>query len=197
MLGLWKQQQCKPQCQLCGKGHLTGDPSCKPRYKTPYIVKRRQLERRRPKKKKAAEVYGRRYNSSIGTGGNAGHHCHHSSLDNNSCDTGPRRSTIRDARGGRGKRRSRPRSRTPPPRSTLKTRGGAKSGTAALNQGTLCEQHQMWQQPPQEHMSTGQQERWADVGAFPAGGAASMDCSFGPAISGNVGASSSKQDSER
>ncbi|KAH8037969.1 hypothetical protein HPB51_020250 [Rhipicephalus microplus] len=38
--------RCEPVCQLCGKGHLTGDRKCKAKYKTSYLVKRRQWERR-------------------------------------------------------------------------------------------------------------------------------------------------------
>lgn len=37
---------CTPKCKLCGGGHLTADKKCKARYKTPYVVRKRQLERR-------------------------------------------------------------------------------------------------------------------------------------------------------
>ncbi|XP_070393573.1 uncharacterized protein [Dermacentor albipictus] len=46
--------RCEPVCQLCGKGHLTGDRKCKARYKTPYLVKRRQWERRMREEAEAA-----------------------------------------------------------------------------------------------------------------------------------------------
>ncbi|KAH8035681.1 hypothetical protein HPB51_007925 [Rhipicephalus microplus] len=96
--------RCEPQCQLCGKGHLTEDRSCKATYKAPYIVKRLQLERRRREEEEAAEVYGSRYNKSISTGGNAGHYGHYSSFDNNSCKAGPTRlaETREAARGNTG-----------------------------------------------------------------------------------------------
>ncbi|KAH8042317.1 hypothetical protein HPB51_021401 [Rhipicephalus microplus] len=174
--------RCEPRCQLCGKGHLTEDRSCKARYKTPYIVKRRQLERRRREEEEAAEVYGSTYNCS------AYHYDHYPSFDNNSCNASPtRRSTSRDVTAGRGKRWSRSRSRTPTPRSTLKTRGGADPGTAAFNQGTQSLQHRMRRQPQQGHMNTGQQVRWAGVASFPVGGVASADRSLGPAVGGGGG----------
>lgn len=64
--------RCEPVCQLCGKGHLTGDRKCKAKYKTPYLVKRRQWERRMREEAEAAysssstvndgeEGYGRRH----------------------------------------------------------------------------------------------------------------------------------------
>ncbi|KAG0424743.1 hypothetical protein HPB47_028036 [Ixodes persulcatus] len=40
------QHRYEPKCLLCCKGHLTGDRKCKAKYKIPYLVKRRQLERR-------------------------------------------------------------------------------------------------------------------------------------------------------
>ncbi|KAL1470969.1 hypothetical protein MTO96_040155 [Rhipicephalus appendiculatus] len=180
--------RCEPRCQLCGKDHLTGDRSCKARYKTPYIVKRRQLERRRREEQEAAAVYSSGYN--ISTGGNRGHYNHYPALDNTSCNENPRgRSTSRDARGGRGKRRSSSRSRTPTPRSTSKTRGDANPGAAAFNQGTQqSQQQQTWRQPQQQgHMGTGQQVRWADVAAIPAGGVAYADRPLGPAVGGTGG----------
>ncbi|KAH7961657.1 hypothetical protein HPB52_011104 [Rhipicephalus sanguineus] len=42
-----QDHQCKPTCQLCGDNHQTADKACKARYKTPYLVKRRQWERER------------------------------------------------------------------------------------------------------------------------------------------------------
>ncbi|KAL1445465.1 hypothetical protein MTO96_029170 [Rhipicephalus appendiculatus] len=40
-----EDHQCTPSCQLCGSNHQTADRTCKARYKTPYIVKRRRWER--------------------------------------------------------------------------------------------------------------------------------------------------------
>ncbi|KAH7944960.1 hypothetical protein HPB49_002856 [Dermacentor silvarum] len=40
-----QDHQCKPKCQLCGGNHPTADKACRARYKTPYLVKRRQWER--------------------------------------------------------------------------------------------------------------------------------------------------------
>lgn len=37
---------CKPRCQLCNGSHVTGAKECANRYKIPYIVKRRQWERK-------------------------------------------------------------------------------------------------------------------------------------------------------
>lgn len=37
---------CIPTCKLCGGQHLTGDKVCKNKYKTPYVVRKRQWERR-------------------------------------------------------------------------------------------------------------------------------------------------------
>ncbi|KAL1425353.1 hypothetical protein MTO96_019240 [Rhipicephalus appendiculatus] len=39
--------QCSPRCKLCGGTHMTADRNCRARYKTPYIVTKRQWERRR------------------------------------------------------------------------------------------------------------------------------------------------------
>lgn len=41
-----EQHPCSPRCKLCGGGHVTGDKACKARYKTPYVVRKRQWERR-------------------------------------------------------------------------------------------------------------------------------------------------------
>ncbi|KAH7947348.1 hypothetical protein HPB52_010478 [Rhipicephalus sanguineus] len=39
--------QCSPRCKLCGGTHMTADRNCRARYKTPYVVTKRQWERRR------------------------------------------------------------------------------------------------------------------------------------------------------
>ncbi|KAH7985122.1 hypothetical protein HPB52_024313 [Rhipicephalus sanguineus] len=36
-----------PRCKLCGGTHMTADRNCRARYKTPYVVTKRQWERRR------------------------------------------------------------------------------------------------------------------------------------------------------
>ncbi|KAG0422987.1 hypothetical protein HPB47_001221 [Ixodes persulcatus] len=38
--------QCTPKCKLCGGPHITGDRECKNKFKAPYIVRRRQWERK-------------------------------------------------------------------------------------------------------------------------------------------------------
>ncbi|KAH8032194.1 hypothetical protein HPB51_023829 [Rhipicephalus microplus] len=39
--------QCSPHCKLCGGAHMAADRNCRASYKTPYIVTKRQWERRR------------------------------------------------------------------------------------------------------------------------------------------------------
>ncbi|KAL1477651.1 hypothetical protein MTO96_035589 [Rhipicephalus appendiculatus] len=39
--------RCSPRCKLCGGTQMTADRNCRARYKTPYIVTKRQWERRR------------------------------------------------------------------------------------------------------------------------------------------------------
>ncbi|XP_050028408.2 uncharacterized protein [Dermacentor andersoni] len=38
--------ECKPKCKLCGGQHPTADRECKNKYKTPYVVTKRQWERK-------------------------------------------------------------------------------------------------------------------------------------------------------
>lgn len=38
---------CTPKCSLCGGAHLTADKPCRARYKTPYVVRKRQWERQK------------------------------------------------------------------------------------------------------------------------------------------------------
>lgn len=40
------EHRCVPKCQLCGKEHETGDKRCKVLYRTPYVLKKRQWERK-------------------------------------------------------------------------------------------------------------------------------------------------------
>ncbi|XP_065300866.1 uncharacterized protein [Dermacentor albipictus] len=40
------KHECKPKCKLCGGQHPTGERECKNKYKMPYVVKKRQWERR-------------------------------------------------------------------------------------------------------------------------------------------------------
>lgn len=41
-----EDHRCTPNCKLCGGEHPTGDRTCKGKYKTPYVVRKRQWERR-------------------------------------------------------------------------------------------------------------------------------------------------------
>ncbi|XP_037581767.2 uncharacterized protein LOC119464989, partial [Dermacentor silvarum] len=40
------ERECKPKCKLCGGQHPTGERECKNKYKMPYVVKKRQWERK-------------------------------------------------------------------------------------------------------------------------------------------------------
>ncbi|KAG0416207.1 hypothetical protein HPB47_006618 [Ixodes persulcatus] len=40
------ERECKPKCKLCGGQHSTGERKCKNKYKMPYVVKKRQWERK-------------------------------------------------------------------------------------------------------------------------------------------------------
>ncbi|KAG0433684.1 hypothetical protein HPB47_019721 [Ixodes persulcatus] len=40
-----QDHQCNPKCKLCGTPHLTGDEDCKNKFKTPYIICRREWDR--------------------------------------------------------------------------------------------------------------------------------------------------------
>ncbi|KAG0413954.1 hypothetical protein HPB47_008885 [Ixodes persulcatus] len=40
------ERECKPKCRLCGGQHPTGERECKNKYKMPYVVKKRQWERK-------------------------------------------------------------------------------------------------------------------------------------------------------
>lgn len=46
---------CKPKCQLCGGQHVTGGQECTNRFKTPYVVRRRQWERRQQQEQEQKE----------------------------------------------------------------------------------------------------------------------------------------------
>lgn len=41
-----QNHQCNPKCKLCGGPHLTGDRTCSNRFKTPYVIKCRQWEKK-------------------------------------------------------------------------------------------------------------------------------------------------------
>ncbi|CAN7946414.1 unnamed protein product, partial [Ixodes pacificus] len=138
------EHRCAPKCLLCGKGHVTGDRKCKAKYKIPYLVKRRQWERRIREEKEAAaaEAYGNGYNSSCSSSGGY----YYASEDRHLGNGKRRRSASRGASGGVGKSRSRSRarsgarsstgSRTSRPKSKSTTRGGAGPGAAdRVNQG--------------------------------------------------------------
>lgn len=49
---------CNPKCGLCGGNHLTADRTCKARFKTPYVVRRRRWERRRADAERSEEPRG-------------------------------------------------------------------------------------------------------------------------------------------
>ncbi|CAN7943584.1 unnamed protein product, partial [Ixodes pacificus] len=132
------EHRCAPKCLLCGKGHVTGDRKCKAKYKIPYLVKRRQWERRMREEEEAAaaEAYGNGYNSSCSSSGGY----YYASEDRHLGNGKRRRSASRGASGGVGKSRSRSRarsgarsrtgSRTSRPKSKSTTRGGAGPGAA-------------------------------------------------------------------
>ncbi|KAG0434903.1 hypothetical protein HPB47_018797 [Ixodes persulcatus] len=40
------ERECKPKCRLCGGQHPTGERECKNKYKMPYVVKKREWERK-------------------------------------------------------------------------------------------------------------------------------------------------------
>ncbi|CAN8013084.1 unnamed protein product, partial [Ixodes pacificus] len=135
------EHRCAPKCLLCGKGHVTGDRKYKAKYKIPYLVKRRQWERRIREEEEAAaaEAYG---NSSCSSSGGY----YYASEDRHLGNGKRRRSASRGASGGVGKSRSRSRarsgarsrtgSRTSRPKSKSTTRGGAGPGAAdRVNQG--------------------------------------------------------------
>ncbi|KAM7300848.1 hypothetical protein ISCGN_016433 [Ixodes scapularis] len=91
------EHRCEPKCLLCGKGHVTGDRKCKAKYKIPYLVKRRQWERRiREEEAAAAEAYGNGYNSSCSS--SRGYY--YASEDRHLGNGKRRRSASRGASGG-------------------------------------------------------------------------------------------------
>ncbi|KAL1477785.1 hypothetical protein MTO96_035480 [Rhipicephalus appendiculatus] len=59
-----EDHQCEPRCRLSGKHHPTGDRKCHAKYRTPYIVKKRQWERRQREEEtgKDQRPYGERGN---------------------------------------------------------------------------------------------------------------------------------------
>ncbi|KAG0444242.1 hypothetical protein HPB47_014014 [Ixodes persulcatus] len=46
---------CTPKCKLCGGEHPTGDRTCKAKYKIPYVVRKRQWERRQAERQLISE----------------------------------------------------------------------------------------------------------------------------------------------
>ncbi|XP_075535181.1 uncharacterized protein LOC142570721 [Dermacentor variabilis] len=40
------KHECKPKCKICGGQHRTGERECKNKYKMPYVVEKRQWERK-------------------------------------------------------------------------------------------------------------------------------------------------------
>lgn len=47
------EEECKPHCKLCGGPHPTGTKNCKNKFKTPYLVKKRQWNRKEAEEAKA------------------------------------------------------------------------------------------------------------------------------------------------
>ncbi|KAH6936205.1 hypothetical protein HPB50_014977 [Hyalomma asiaticum] len=159
--------QCEPQCQLCGKNHFTGDRSCKARYKTPYIIKRRQMERPR-RDEEAVAAYDSGCSSSSINCGSGGSYYHN------------RRG--RSSSGGSRKSQSRSRSRAPRSRSKSRTRGGGGPGVSAVD--CVCQGNQ---QPQRGHRGNVHQVSWAAVAASPGAGAAGEGRAGGPAAVGAGG----------
>nr|XP_050047140.2 uncharacterized protein LOC126544004 [Dermacentor andersoni] len=50
-----EDHRCAPKCQLCGGEHPTGDRTCKAKYKVPYVVRKRQWERRQAERQLLSE----------------------------------------------------------------------------------------------------------------------------------------------
>ncbi|XP_077516779.1 uncharacterized protein LOC144127760 [Amblyomma americanum] len=50
-----EEHRCTPKCKLCGEEHPTGDRTCKAKYKIPYVVRKRQWERRQAERKLLSE----------------------------------------------------------------------------------------------------------------------------------------------
>ncbi|KAH7972599.1 hypothetical protein HPB52_013827 [Rhipicephalus sanguineus] len=57
-----EDHQCELKCRLCNKDHLTGDRKVHAKYRTPYVVKERQWERRQRDEEEGAAKYRRHYN---------------------------------------------------------------------------------------------------------------------------------------
>ncbi|KAH9379033.1 hypothetical protein HPB48_014501 [Haemaphysalis longicornis] len=49
------EHDCTPKCQLCGKDHETGDRRCKALYRIPYLIKKRQWDRKLDKETRRQE----------------------------------------------------------------------------------------------------------------------------------------------
>ncbi|CAN7948824.1 unnamed protein product [Ixodes hexagonus] len=50
-----QDHRCTPKCKLCGGEHPTGDRTCKAKYKIPYVVRKRQWERRQAERQLPSE----------------------------------------------------------------------------------------------------------------------------------------------
>lgn len=46
---------CEPKCQLCGGQHITGGQECNNKFKIPYVIRKRQWERRQQQQKQERE----------------------------------------------------------------------------------------------------------------------------------------------
>ncbi|KAH7943187.1 hypothetical protein HPB52_006232 [Rhipicephalus sanguineus] len=143
-----QEHLCDPKCQLCGKGHLTGDRKCKAKYKIPYLVKRRQWERRTREEDAAVEAYGNGYNSSSTA--------NYASQDRHLRREG--RSASRGAIGGAGKSRS---------RSSARSRSRSLTGSRASKPRSKSKMRVA--AGPGAMQPTGFEVSWADVAASPGG----------------------------
>ncbi|KAH7935598.1 hypothetical protein HPB52_010337 [Rhipicephalus sanguineus] len=139
---------CDPKCQLCGKGHVTGDRKCKAKYKIPYLVKRRQWERRTREEDAAVEAYDNGYNSSSTA--------NYASQDRHLRREG--RSASRGAIGGAGKSRS---------RSSARSRSRSLTGSRASKPRSKSKMRAA--AGPGAMQPTGFEVSWADVAASPGG----------------------------
>ncbi|KAH6921375.1 hypothetical protein HPB50_027637 [Hyalomma asiaticum] len=141
-----QDHNCKAECQLCGKDHLTGDKKCKARYKVPYLVRRRRWERRRREEEEVEEEYYYHTNKEARGSNNNPHEPvenkqpstdkEETSRKNGEQDAGrdrsgsfPRLSVDAGCGRSRSRPRSRTRSRSRPRSGSRTTRGGDRSKT--------------------------------------------------------------------
>ncbi|XP_050038266.1 uncharacterized protein [Dermacentor andersoni] len=69
--------ECTPKCKLCGGQHPTADRECKNKYKTPYVVTKRQWERKMAEQRVQQQLASGEFPplmTSAGASGTAGRH---------------------------------------------------------------------------------------------------------------------------